>query len=437
MLYRLLPGSVLRLLRNTERARYDYPPALWTMVGGTFINTFGSSMVFPLFTLYFTEKFGLTLAEAGLLATFFVAGSIIGNPLGGFLADRLGRKGVMIFSLAAAAVLSMSMALAPSAQALIVVAVLWGMTGPMFQPASAAMVADLVPPARRAASYGLLRIAMNAGVSLGPVAAALMLGLGRLPDGTLAPNAYLPLFAGDALTSLIFAYIIWRNLRETKPEETSEAAGDGVKSDRAAAGGFGRLFADTPFVVFVALYALIGVVYSQMNTTFGVYMYRTYGIPQEHYSLMLASNAALVVLFQFPIARWVDRRDRSRMLALGAALYGLGFGLVGYAATGVVFEIAIIVITIGEMVIVPAAQTVAADLAPIDMRGRYQAIFGLTAALGFGVGPVAAGALFDAGQGRWIWIAALAIGLLVAAGYRASGPSLRRRQSAAVAANTH
>jgi MFS family permease len=432
-MYRYLPGWATRFARNIERARYDYPHAIWTMVGGTFINTFGSSMVFPLFTLYFTEKFGLSLRDAGLLSTFFVVGAILGNPLGGFLADRIGRKGVMLFALLAAAVLSVSMGLAPNVQVLVVVAVLLGVTSPMFQPASAAMIADLVPPERRAASYGLMRIAANAGVALGPVAAAMMLGLARRPDGTLAPNAYLPLFIGDAVTSLIFAWVILRGLRETRPQ-VAPAAEAGSGETRASGGsGFGRVFADTPFVVFIALYALIGVVYSQMNTTFGVYMNRSYGIPQEHYSLMLASNAAMVVLFQFPIARWVDRRDRSRMLALGAALYGLGFGLVGYAATGVVFEIAIVVITIGEMVIVPAAQTVAADLAPIDMRGRYQAVYGLVSFIGFGVGPVAAGALFDAGLGRWIWIGSLIIGLAVAAGYRVSGPSLRRRHAASVA----
>jgi MFS family permease len=73
----------------------------------------------------------------------------------------------------------------------------------------------------------------------------------------------------------------------------------------------------------------------------------------------------------------------------------------------------------------------AADLAPIDMRGRYQAVYGVTAGLGFGIGPVLAGALFDAGLGQWIWIASLIIGLAVAAGYRAFGPKLKRHTLAA------
>ncbi len=429
-------GRLTRLRRDIDSARYDYPHAIWTLVGGTFVNTFGGSMVFPIFSLYFTEKFGLSLAEAGLLATIFVAGSFVGNPLGGFLADRIGRKGVMIFALVAEAVLSLSMGLAANSGILVVISLLFGLSVPMFQPASAAMVADLVPAERRAGAYGLLRIAMNAGVALGPVAAAMMLGLARRPDGALPPNAYLPLFVVDAVTSLIFAWMILRRLRETRPGGAARRSpGDAVAARTASpadrGSGYGRVFADRAFMIFVLLYGLIGVVYSQMNTTFGVYMNRTYGIPQEQYSLMLASNALLVVLFQLPIARWVDRHERGSMLALGAALYGVGFGLIGYARTNVVFEMAVIVVTMGEMIIVPASQTIAADLAPVDMRGRYQAVYGMMAGVGFGIGPVLAGALFDAGLGQWIWIGALIIGLFVAACYHASGPALKRRALAA------
>lgn len=432
-MHKFLPQPIVRLARNIERSRWDYPYSIWTMTGGTFINSFGGSMVFPIFSLYFTGKFGLSLAQAGLLGTLFVVGSVVGQPLGGFLTDRVGRKGVMIFSLCAEALFSMGMALAPNVQFLVVDIVLFGLTVPMFNPASAATVADLVPPNRRAASYGLLRVAANAGVALGPTVAAAMLAAQRRPDGTLPVNAYVPLFVGDAVTSLIFAWIIGTRLRESKPAvEPAPAALDpdsARPSPKSGGSGYGLILRDTTFIIFVVLYGLIGIVYSQMYTTFGVYMNRTFNIPQEHYGLMLASNAAMVVLFQFSIARWVDQRERSQMLALGATLYAFGFGLIGFVSTSLLFEVAVIILTLGEMVIVPASQTLAADLAPIDMRGRYQAVYGVTAGLGFGIGPVVAGALFDAGLGQWIWIGSLIVGLLVAAGYRANGPKLKRRQA--------
>jgi len=167
-------------------------------------------MVFPLFTLYFTQKFGISVAQAGLLIVLFTVGGLIGGPLGGWLADRFGRKGVMMFSLAAEAVFSMGMALAPSLPLLILAIIGFGLTVPMFWPASSAAIADLVKPERRAGAYGLIRVAANLGVAFGPLVAGALLALQQQPDGTAPADAYLPLFVIDALTSLIFAFIIWR-----------------------------------------------------------------------------------------------------------------------------------------------------------------------------------------------------------------------------------
>ena len=133
--------------------------------------------------------------------------------------------------------------------------------------------------------------------------------------------------------------------------------------------------------------------------------------------LPLTDNSTFNVMIDFPKAT----------LTLAVAV--VGFGLIGFVATGILFEAAVIVLTIGEMVIVPASQTIAADLAPADMRGRYQAVYGLVGSLGFGIGPVIAGSLFDAGLGRWIWIGSLILGLIVAAGFRSFGPRLRAREA--------
>src|SRR5512135_729413 len=415
-----------RLRSDLRNIRREYSRSIWALTGGTFINSFGGSMVFPLFTLYFTQKFGISVAQAGVLIVLFTVGGLIGGPLGGWLADRVGRKGVMMFSLAAEATFSMGMALAPSLPLLILMIVGFGLTVPMFWPASSAAIADLVLPEKRAGAYGLIRVAANLGVAFGPLVAGLLLALQQRPDGTTPANAYLPLFVIDALTSLIFAFIIWRRLRETRPQVAAQPAA----AQPARGAGYGRVFRDSPFMIFVVLFGLVGVVYSQMNTTFGVYLTRTYGFQASAYTALLSTNAALVVLFQFPLARWVDQQDRSSMLALGAALYAIGFGMIGFAATLLWFWVAVVILTIGEMVIVPAAQTVTADLAPIDMRGRYQAVFGLINNFFYGLGPVIGGYLFDIGHSQLIWLGSLTLGLAVAFGFRAFGPQLRAREAA-------
>ena len=263
----MLPWQLRRLGYDLRRVRREYPRSIWAMTGGTFINSFGGSMVFPLFTLYFTGKFGITVAEAGLLVVLFTVGGLIGGPLGGWLADRIGRKGVMIFSLVAEAAFSMGMALAPNLPLLIGAIFCFGLTVPMFWPASAASITDLVGPQKRAGAFGLIRVAANLGVAFGPLVAGLLLAQQQRPDGSTPPNAYLPLFVIDAATSLIFAAIIAQRLRETKPKRVPQAA---LNDAPRPGGGFLRIFRDSPFMMFVVLYSAVGVVYSQMNTTFGV-----------------------------------------------------------------------------------------------------------------------------------------------------------------------
>ncbi len=415
-----------RMRSDLRHLRREYPRSIWALTGGTFINSFGGSMVFPLFTLFFTQKFGISVAEAGLLIVLFTVGGLIGGPLGGWLADRLGRKGVMIFSLAAEATFSMGMALAPSLPLLAIAIFCFGLTVPMYWPASSATIADLVKPEKRAGAYGLIRVAANLGVAFGPLVAGFLLALQQRPDGSTPPDAYLPLFVMDALTSLIFASIIWRRLRETKPRVVAQPA---ENEPPLPGGGYGRIFRDSPFMTFVLLFSVVGMVYSQMNTTFGVYLTKTFGLPASAYTAMLSTNAALVVLLQFPLARWVDQQDRSSMLALGAALYGIGFGLIGLVSSLFLFWIAVVILTFGEMVIIPAAQTVTADLAPADMRGRYQATYGLFNNLFYGFGPVIGGYLFDMGHGQLIWLSSLIVGLAIAFGFRAFGPQLRAREA--------
>ena len=427
----MLTRSFRRRWNDLRRLRREYPRSIWSLTGGTFINSFGGSMVFPLFTLFFTQKFSISVAEAGGLIVLFMVGGLIGGPLGGWLADRVGRKSVMMVSLAGEATFSLGMALAPSLPLLIVMIFCFGIITPMFWPAASATIADLVKPDKRAGAYGLIRVAANLGVAFGPLVAGLLLALQQQPDGSTPPNAYLPLFVMDALTSLIFAFIIGRRLRETKPQVAVPTAAAEMPQ---SGGGYGHVFRDRPFMIFVLLSGLVGVVYSQMNTTFGVYLTRTFNYPASAYTAMLSTNAAMVVLFQFPLARWVDRQDRSAMLALGAALYGIGFGMIGFASSLPLFWAAVIILTIGEMVIVPAAQTVSADLAPIDMRGRYQATFGLINNFFYGFGPVIGGYLFDVGRSHLIWLGSLILGLAVAFGFRAFGPQLRAREALASAA---
>ena len=389
-------SGMIQRLRGTMA---EFPPQFWVLFGGMLVNAAGSSLIFPFFTLYVRQRFGLPMATIGVAMAAMAGVGLISGALGGALADRFGRKTLMVGGLVLAAVSSFTMGVVDSLAAFVAVAIFMNVIFPLSRPASEAMVADLVEPEKRARAYGLMRVAFNLGVAIGPAV-----------GGFLAERSYFTLFVGDAVTSLVFALIILFFIAETKPEV--------AKEERAAHGaGYGPLLRDTPFLIFCLVSIAVAVVYAQMNSTWPVYMKENYGITERQYGLMMSLNAAMVVLFQFPITSFTERHARTTMLALAAVLYGLGFGLVGFVNTALLFALAIAIWTVGEMVHVPVSQAYVADVAPEDMRGRYMGAAGLTWGVGWSLGPLLAGLMMDFGDPRYVWYGCLIVGLAAAVAF--------------------
>ncbi len=126
------------------------------------------------------------------------------------------------------------------------------------------------------------------------------------------------------------------------------------------------------------------------------------------------------------------------MLAFGTLFYMIGFSMYAFVGTYALFMAAILVITIGEMIVIPVGQAVAAKFAPEDMRGRYLAFFGLAWALPSAVGPVAAGLILDNYQPELVWILAGILSAAAILGYLGLHLRIRDRfQQAEMPAGDH
>lgn len=411
---------------SQTRTFWGFSLQFWVLVIGTLINTTGSALVFPFIALYIGRRFGATEAETGLVFTFYAAVALFSGAAGGALADRLGRKAVMIIGLVAAMAFSLILAFASSLAMIFLAIFVTGLLTPVFGPAVNAMIADMLPEEQHARGYGMVRVSANLGVVIGP-----MLG-GLLAD---QEGGFLWLFIGDAITSGIFALFIAFLIRETRPETPPQTpdAGAAAPDWRASLRlfeGYGQVIRDTPFLLFSLTYLASTLVYSQMNTNLVLYLDKEFGITAGQYSVLIALNAVMVVLFQFPITAYVERFPHTQVLAVGALCYGIGFGMFGFVGRMWWFALGMAVLTIGEMVIVPVAQTVVAEMAPEAMRGRYMGFYGLTWGLSFGIGPLMGGLILSAEGGayrRQLWVLALVIGGLGAMAFLLLGRYLKRR----------
>jgi MFS family permease len=389
-----------RDIRNFYRS---YRRSFWILVGATFIDRLGGALLFPFFALYITEKFNVGMTEVGVLFALFSLSSFVGSFLGGALTDRVGRRRILIFGLLASSFSTLLMGFIESLQAFYVLALIAGIFTDVAGPAHQAMVVDLVPEEKRAEGFGILRVAFNLAVVIGP-----MIG------GLMAARSYQLLFVTDAIISTITAGIVFFFLRETKPKTRSGAQPETVG---ATFKGYGRVLRDGTFMLFVGACILMGLVYMNMNTTLGVYLRDVHNAEAWNYGLLLSINALMVVFLQFPIAHQITDRPPLLMMAVGTALYAVGFAMYGLVSGNAMFVLAMVIITVGEMIVSPVAQALVARFAPEDMRGRYMAIFGISWSIPFMIGPLLAGLILDNLNPNLLWYAAGFIGMLAVLGF--------------------
>jgi MFS family permease len=250
---------------------------------------------------------------------------------------------------------------------------------------------------------------------------------GLMLGGALAARSFTALFLADAATSLAFAAIVARRVPETRPT--------GIRAHSPLA-GLARVFADGPFVVFLLLNLSALVVFVQFQLAAPLDMNR-HGVGPGTFAALLSVNGLGVVLLQPLVGPALARRDGGRLLALSALLIGGGFGvnaLAGWLPPLPVYLAGVVLWTLGEVVGFPAGAAIVANLAPPDLRGRYQGAFSMSWGVAFTIAPVLGGEVLTRFGGRALWTACLGIGLAVAAGHLlAAGP--RRRRLAALDAS--
>jgi MFS family permease len=365
-------------------------------------------VVEPFLVLYLAHR-GLSTATIGAYAALVGAGAMISQPLGGVLADRVGRRETIAIGMTGSAA---SFALLGAARAPGLLAAggfLAGLFVDIYRPASGALVADLVPSEDRVRAYGLIYWVLNAGFA---VAAALA--------GLLATAGYGLLFVADALTCLAFAAIIWRYAPAwSRPEEHAQPQRRGL----------GETLADRTLLAFAALTCLQALVYAQAFSTLPLAMRRD-GHGPAVYGAVIALNGLAIVLVQPLLLPRLARTARTRLLGAGCLLLGAGFGLEGVAPSALGYALPLLVWTLGEILLAAAAPAVVADLAPAHLRGRYQGVYGLAWGLAFTAGPALGALLLSAAGTRALFTACAAAAGAAAAGFFALGPRLRARGAA-------
>jgi MFS family permease len=264
----------------------------------------------------------------------------------------------------------------------------------LYRPAVAAAVADLVQPDDRPRAYSLLYWAVNVGASVAPI-------LG----GVIATHGYLTLFVADAATTFLYGLIVWKALPETQPAQR-----------HVAGGGLRLVLKDRRFVLACALLTMLSVVFFQSFTILPLDV-RAHGISAAGFGGLIAANGMLIVLLQPFVGDLIRRRSRFGMLGVASILIGTGFGMNALVGTVPWYLAATAVWTLGEILYSPAGPSLAADLAPIELRGRYQGVLSMTFSVGFFLAPLIGGWTAGVFGFPTVWIACFLVSIAAGFGF--------------------
>jgi MFS family permease len=379
----------LKVINRVVDPWREFPRHFQILMGASFIDRLGGALLFPFFGLYVTDKFDVGMIEVGIIFAIWAVTSQVGSVIGGALTDKTGRKTMVIFGLIISALSALAMGFVNDLNLFYITVAIAGTLGDMGGPAQQAMVADLLPEEKRAQGYGVWRVVANLAVMIGP-----------LIGGWMATSSYLSLFITDAITSTITAGIVMATLPETKPE-----AAEGKEEENLVRTfiGYIKVFKDLIFMEFILAAILMNTVYVQMNSTLPVYLRDIHNSPPSTYGIILSINAGMVVVFQFWLTRKVASIPPMLVMALGTLFYLVGFGMYGVVSGFFMFTLAMVILTIGEMILIPVAQALVAQFAPEDMRGRYMAVYGIAWSIPFAIGPYLAGLVMEKIDPNWVW----------------------------------
>jgi MFS family permease len=381
------PTGILERIQNVVQ---DYPAPFWVLMTGTFIDRLGTNLIMPFLAIYVVQRFDAKITQVGLIYTLFAVCSGVGNFLAGALADRFGRRFTLILGLVCAATARIALGLANDFSGLYVAAAFAGLFGAIGWPAQLAMTADLLGPQKRANGFGIQRVVINSTFALGPLA-----------GGFIGPRiGYLPLFVLDALTSYFVALIVFSKLPETQPNKENNPRSETFAQTLT---GYRRVLQDGTFVAFILISILTVAAYMQMSTTLSVYLIKFQHVSESFFGALVMLNALMVVFLQFSISRWASKQPLLLIMIAGTAFYLVGFGSYGLPPSTPLFIFAMILITLGEMLVIPTSQAMTALLAPADMRARYVATERINWIVAQSLGPLAAAAIMDHFDPRWVW----------------------------------
>ncbi|WP_445679321.1 MDR family MFS transporter [Radicibacter daui] len=374
-----------------------------------FVAGFSDGMLMPFFALWASREAGIPTGAIGLLLGCYAGGELLATPLVGGIADRIGRRPVLILSTLGTSLGFFCLYFVNGTFAAALCLITIGIFESVLHPTAATVIADVVAPEKLRETYALRRVVSGIGHIIGPALGSL---LAMTALGLVFTGAAGALLAG-CIATLFF-------LKETRP-----AAAGNPEDEEEEWGALGTALRDRRLAALLLPVAAIGIVASWIETILPLYATTTGTLDPADIGWLFSYAGLVAVLFQLPLTRLSGRLAGSSLVSTSGLVLALSFALLLAAPTLPGLIVAVTLLTLAEMLSGPLTQTIASELAPARARATYMAAFSTANDLEDAAGP-ALGTWLYAVSASLPWLVALPVTLAATAALAAAA---RRHES--------
>lgn len=361
---------------------------IWLICAVTLINRSGT-MVFPFLALYLTQEIGVTPGKAGLVITFYGIGALITSPFAGKLSDKLGPITLMKFSLFSTGLLFFVYSFFDNYIIISVISVILAIFSESFRPAGMAFISNEVTVEQRKPAYALYRLAINLGMSIGPVI-----------GGILSSIDFHLLFYVDGLTSIaagVFLVFAKWNIKPKTVDSNLEEKNLTINSKLV-------IWQDGKFMYFLFASLPVVMVFFQHFSSMPLFVVDQLGFSRSTFGFLIAVNTVMIIIVEVPLNSLMSKWEDWKGLALGSVLTAIGFGGMAFTTEIWGLVITIIIWTFGEMIFFPSAASFATDISSEERRGEYMGYYQMMHSLAFIIAPWSGAKIYEVWGSQILWI---------------------------------
>lgn len=335
---------------------------VWWLSLITLINRAGT-MVIPFLSLYLTKSLGFTLEHVGWIMSCFGVGSVLGSWLGGKLTDKIGYYKVMSISLLLTGILFIALQFVTTFAGFCVGIFLVMLVADTFRPAMFVALSSYSKPENKTRSVTLIRLAINLGFTAGPAVGGLI----------ITSIGYRGLFWVDGITCILAVILLIKVLNPRKARVLDE-----VKVENPVS-----VYKDKAFWVFFVSMFLFGFVFLQYFSTMPLYYRDVYHLTEFEIGLLFGMNGFIIFALEMPLINWLENTKYSKafLMLMGLLLTALSFLILILGFWVGILIIAMLLMTIGEMIAFPFSNAFVVERAKKGNQGEYMAFYSIAFSL--------------------------------------------------------